>query len=117
MTAPEKILLQMEETIDQLVMNAEKLNALTQQVIAQQELKGLQKKQNELIESLRSLDHEFHKAVPGSKNKAQEKIQARIDEKLQRFQNLNIAFIDNLNTNRGLIKFEIKKETKKPKKQ
>jgi hypothetical protein len=111
----EQILSKMGNTLDQLIENAEKLKTLSKHVIAQQELKVLQGKQEELILRLTEMDEEFHKANTEKKNSQVCELQIQINEKMKKFQLLNNEFIDNLSSGHGLIKFDLQQPKKKTK--
>ncbi len=110
--AQEQVLLQIEGILNQLIENAELLKGLSKQVIAQEELKLLQTKQEKLIAELTTFDVQFH-TMGGKINAHRSPTQKRIDEKLQQFQQLNMDFIENLSASHGLIKFEIQKDQKR----
>lgn len=103
----EEILSRMEKILNQLIATAEKLKLISQQVIAQDELRPLQKKQEELIAQLLDSDAEFHNALKGKTKSYDSPARIRIGEKLEYFEKLNSNFIENLGASHGLIQFEI----------
>jgi hypothetical protein len=109
----EDILTQIESILDLLIQNAEKLQEVSHQVIAHEELISLQERQEELLKQLLKSDEEFSQACQGGVNEYQSPIRTRIAEKLEQFQNLNSQFITNIMATRGLIQFEINKNKKK----
>lgn len=111
----DKILSEMEEVLDQLIQNAEKLYDVSRQVIAEEELAPLQNRQQELLSTLLQLDDAFHKANMQTKED-NSSVRSRIQEKIEIFQRINSSFVTNITTSYGLIQFESDK-TKKPRKQ
>lgn len=107
------IISEMEEVLDHLIENAERLHELSKQVILEDEVEALQKIQNDMLTRLTELDSK--RASVASKEDIKNSIQSRIDKKIDLFQDLNDRFIDNLSASHGLIHFEgdqIKKPAK-----
>lgn len=117
----EKLLKEMEKVLDQLVENAEKLHELSKSTIDEDVLSSLQDRQEELLDSLVSLDEACHSTETGKQNKGDLQVNQRIQEKLRVFEDLNSSFVSNLMSSRGLIQFSSKesissKQSKKVKK-
>lgn len=108
MGTSDHILEKMESVLDALVENAQALKNISTQVISENELDALQKKQDDLVEQLKSLQIRFQSEGKSAQLDPQAPITQRIMSKLQTFQQLNAAFIENLNSSRGIIKFEKK---------
>jgi hypothetical protein len=108
MTTPDQIIEKMEVVLDALVSNAEDLKNSALQAISETELDVLQKKQENLVEELKKLQTQFQASASHAHLDPTSPITQRIIGKLQIFQQLNAAFIENLNSNRGIIKFEKK---------
>lgn len=106
MESPDKILSKMEHVLDDLVENAESLKSISLEVVSENELNILQRKQEKLVRQLNDLQGEFQKASKNAQLDPQLPVTQRIMSKLQSFQQLNAAFIENLNSNRGVIKFD-----------
>ena len=110
----ENIFLGMEKILDQLVDTAEKLKEASSRSVTENELDVLQKKQEKLLKELAEFDQKHKLSEKGHIPNAPEEITKRIEEKLHQFQALNAAFIENLNTNHGLIKFDAEKKKRSP---
>ncbi len=116
MKKAEVILVQMDELLNLLIDNANKLLALSQQVIAEEELAPLQTSQQELLDELVAQDEAFHKTLPSPSHNYQSPLRSQINAKLDQFEQLNASFIENITSAHGLIQFEkgkLKKSLKK----
>jgi len=110
----EQVFLEMETILDQLVDTAEKLKNLSSGPVAEKELDSLQQSQEKLLKQLTDLDRKHKLSEKGSIPDAPAAITKRIEEKLHLFQKLNAAFIENLNSNHSLIKFNTDKKKASP---
>lgn len=111
MQKAEKILGEMEELLNHLIESAKKLLDLSKHVIDEDELLHLQEEQETLLIHLVKKDGDFHK-LPNASDTNLMPRRLKIDEKIDEFQRLNAAFVENINATHGLIQFE-KKHTKK----
>lgn len=95
---------QMNQLLNELIQTATQLRDMSLQVISEEDLAPLQKKQEDLLAQLESADqqlqHNYRHQLTGA-------IQDKIHKQLQTFQELNQEFIQNLNTSHGLIQFEL----------
>lgn len=107
---PEKILSEMEKILQQLIINAEQLRKLSQQVVSEEQLIPLQRKQEELLKQLKASDSRFIEILEGNTKRYKSQTRVRIGEMLDYFQKLNENFIHNLHSGPGLIQFELKKQ-------
>lgn len=101
----DKLFKEMEEVLDQLIENAEKLHEISKKVIDEDELSELQNHQKELLTSLVSLDEACHQADSGKSKRVDTSINKRIQEKLDHFEQLNSSFVNNVMNSHGLIQF------------
>lgn len=115
MSKANKILSEMEDVLDKLIENAQKLHNLSKHAIAEEELSPLQSIQQELLSTLVSLDDTYHNAHPNPSHVDDLTINKRIQKKLDVFEQLNSSFVDNIVNSHGLIQFETAKlkKTKK----
>lgn len=101
------ILRDMEKLLDALIENAEQMKVIALQAVSGEELKNAQKRQDQMIRDLKSLDVKLTKAIKGKKlSAAALEVRKSIDEKLERFEAANSAFIDALIHSRGIIGFD-----------
>lgn len=95
---------QMDQLLSELVQVATQLRDMSLKVISEEELAPLQKHQEKLLGELESVDEKIKGNYPPQ-------IEASIKEKvhlqLQKFQQLNQEFIQNLNASKGLIQFDL----------
>lgn len=113
-----ELLHEMDSLLDMLIDNAKKLLDISKQVISEEELEPLQKKQHALLKKLIEKDEAYHQLDNVSKQDPF--MRENIDAKLDEFQQLNASFIDNITTTHGMIQFEkgkVKTKTKKNKPQ
>jgi transcription initiation factor IIE alpha subunit len=103
----EKELMQkIESLLDELVHNAEKMEAMSALTINEAELALLQQKQAQLISDINACNAEM-KTLTGDKGAfGDESAKRAIQEKMAKFQDHNARFIENLAHSRGLIRFE-----------
>lgn len=101
----EKLLLQMNTLLDQLVEVARKLRDASQHDVSEEELSPLQLQQEKLLFQLEEIDQLLKKENPSHLNSKNEE---RIYEKLEEFQSLNREFVERFKSNRGLIKFDLR---------
>ena len=112
MSAPSKILAEMDNILDQLIGTAEKLRDLSRQVFEEEDLIKLQQAQDTMVNRLMELDDSFKKASKGQSSKSHDLLRQKIDQKIDQFQNLNASFIENIKSSRGVLEFGKKKKTK-----
>jgi hypothetical protein len=97
---------QMNQLLNELIQVATQLRDMSFQVISEEDLAPLQKRQEELLSRLENVDQQL-----------QENYQHQIDgamkenfhRQLQTFQKLNQEFIQNLNASHGVIQFELRR--------
>lgn len=106
MDASNELLIKMEEIIDALVENAQELKTISTQVVSEKEIDVLQKKQEDLVHQLKNLQNELQNDAKAAQLDPQSPVTQRIVSKLQLFQELNAAYIENLSVNREIIKFK-----------
>lgn len=106
MSTEETLLLQLEKTVDELIANAQELKKVSSQVIVEEELAELQKKQQVLVKELITTEKDYQKHFHKSSEETKSPTGQRLRDKLQEFQKLNEAFINNINSSQGLIHFE-----------
>ena len=109
MPSYEESLKEIEKLVDQLVDAASKLLDSARQAFSEEDLVSLQKKQDELFKRLLKADQAYHETFP---DLDETKIPAakRVSEKLTKFQQLNLQFIETLRSDHGLIHFDPKQE-------
>ena len=95
---------QMSQLMNELIQIATKLRDASQQVISEEELAPLQKRQDDLLLQLEEADKELQ-AHYGFQIDAATK--EAYHNQLQIFQRLNQEFMQNLNASHGLIQFEL----------
>lgn len=105
MQRTEKILGEMENLLDSLIESAKKLLDLSHHIVDEDELIRLQEEQEALLATLVKKDADFHK-LPDSSNEKLMPRRLKIDEKIDHFQKLNAAFVENINSTHGLIHFD-----------
>ena len=105
MTKEQEILQKIDILLDQLVENAAELEKISEQVISEEQLIPLQRRQEELIKQLSQLDADYHIQFLNAKGKTSP-IRESIHNKLASFQKLNTLFIQNLSDSHGLIHFD-----------
>lgn len=111
MQKAEKIISDMEGLLDRLIESAKKLLVLSENIIEEDELNRLQEEEQTLLAALVKKDEDFQKQPQASQDSLMPK-RLKIDEKIDHFQKLNAAFVENINASHGLIKFESKKRSK-----
>lgn len=95
---------QMNQLLNELVLVATKLRDISLQVISEEELTPLQKRQDELLIELEKIDQKLHDSYRDQVDSA---TQQKFHDQLQTFQTLNQEFVQNLNSSHGLIQFEL----------
>jgi hypothetical protein len=94
----------MNQLLDDLVETSTIMRDVSMQVISEEELAPLQKKQQLLLRELENFDEALQKNYPGQIN---ESTHTHFHERLADFQRLNKEFIQNLNQSHGLIQFDL----------
>src|ERR1700733_8426172 len=102
----------MNGILDQLIENAQKLNELSLQVIAEDEITPLQEQQQELLSALVELDNTFYQGGAGLSKGKLSPLKKVIDDKIETFQCLNSSFVENIMSSHGLIQFKDEKSKK-----
>lgn len=110
----DEVLQFMNDVLDKLIDNAEKLNELSVQKIAEEELIALQEVQERLFNELLEADETLNNEYPETKQLPFTKVHQEVNKKLDTFQELNQTFIENLKATHGIIQFE-NEPPKKPK--
>lgn len=100
MNTPAQQLKKMYKLLDELVSAAKKLSELSEQVVSQDDLIGLQLFQEDLLKEISNLDLSL-KNYPFRPEE-----QKIFHEKLTEFKNYNAIYIKNLNSSHGLIQFD-----------
>lgn len=109
----EEQLYHIEEILDALIANEERLQDLSSTASAYEEIKNIQAEQASLLQDLQKADKEFTEASIETKDAQPITVKQRINEKLHRFQALNDSFIDHLKTGPHFIHFETHRSAKK----
>ena len=112
MPMPDEILIEMDHILDQLIKTAEQLRDLSIQVFEEDELEKLQQAQELMVTKLVDLDDAFKVACKGHPFKKENPIRARIDQKIDEFQNINSNFIENVKESHTVIDSDKKKKPK-----
>lgn len=97
---------QMNQLLNELIWVSTQLRAISFQVLSQEDLVTLQKKQEDILKQIESQEQLLQ---TNYRNQIDSKTWDHFHKKLQEFQELNHEFIQNVNTNLGLIQFELKK--------
>jgi hypothetical protein len=106
MAEARKILEEMDKLLDQLTENAQQLLSVSAHAIEEEELIKLQAVQEELLAHLIEKDDRFYKIAENAPSQRSIALRARIDQKLEQFQELNARFIQNITSSRGMIQFK-----------
>lgn len=107
MSKPSTIVLELEKVVDELVSNAKELKELSTRSTSEEELSPLQGHQEKLIKKLKSVNTAITKQFKKGIGNGDGSVWARVEKKLEMFQNYNEQFISNLSVLKGLIHFEI----------
>ncbi len=105
----DELLKKIDALLDQLIKTAEELDTLSYQVISEEEIAPLQKRQDDLVADILAADTELKKFMDPKKLNTDSPLRQRIRHNLHHFQELNEHFIENLANSHGLIRFEINK--------
>lgn len=97
---------QMDHLLHELIQNATKLRDASLQVISEEELNPLQKRQEDLLSQLEAVDQQMKEHYHHQIDNA---MQERFHLQLQTFQQLNQEFVQNLNASHGIIQFELRR--------
>jgi hypothetical protein len=95
---------QINHLLSELIQVATQLRDMSFQVISEEDLTSLQKHQEDLLGKLEEADRFIQKNY---RNQIKPEVQENFHQQLQTFQQLNQEFIQNINTNQGLIQFEL----------
>jgi hypothetical protein len=104
----EDLLDKLQQVIDDLILNAEKLKELSLQVVAGKEISLLQSKQEALVKQLGELDHQ----IKNQKIEIPAEFTKKMENKIKKFQELNASYIQNLTTTHEVIRFDKPKHNK-----
>lgn len=97
---------QMNQLLTNLNEVAAQLRDVSLQVISEEELIPLQKRQDELLAALEEVDQQLYENYSRQLDAA---TQQKFHDQLHRFQELNQEFVRNLDTSHGLIQFELQR--------
>jgi hypothetical protein len=95
---------QMNQLLNELIQVATQLRDMSLQVISEEDLAPLQKRQEELLAKLEDVDQQIQRDY---RNQLPAAMQEQFHDQLQTFQQLNQEFIQNLSASHGLIQFEL----------
>lgn len=95
---------QMNQLLDELIQVATQLRDMSLQVISEEDIEALQKRQEDLLNQLEKVDQSIQ---DNYRHQVETEIQNQFHKQLQLFQQLNQEFIQNLNASHGLIQFEL----------
>ena len=96
----------MHQLLTELIQVATQLRDMSFQVISEENLEPLQKRQVDLLSQLESVDQQIQGNYRDQMSAA---AQTYYHNQLQIFQQLNQEFIHNLNESHGLIQFELRR--------
>jgi flagellar biosynthesis/type III secretory pathway chaperone len=95
---------QINQLLNELIQVATQLRDISLQVISEEDLTSLQKRQEDLLAQLENVDQHIQ---DNYRLQLDSKLKEHFHHQLQTFQQLNQEFIQNLNTSHGLIQFEL----------
>jgi hypothetical protein len=95
---------QTHKLLNELIQVATQLRDMSKQVISEENLSLLQKKQDDLLGQIERIDQQMQRDYP---QQVSSKMEEQLHEKLQTFQQINQEFIQNLGASHGLIQFEL----------
>lgn len=101
---------QMDVLLAELVDVAAQLRDMSLQTLSEKEVAPLQKRQDKLLAELEKVDQQLHEDCGDDFKKHPH---PNIHNQLQKFQQLNKEFIENLNASHGLIQFELDRNNEK----
>ena len=105
----DKIIEKINETLDQLMANAEEMQKVSLSSISKQHLKSYQKNQEHLLSCLVSLDNLLENQKTDPKNEKQTKASSLICEKLHKFAAINNRLVSlAADSSLSVIRFEKK---------
>lgn len=97
---------QMNGLLNELILVATQLRDMSLQVISEEDLAPLQKRQEDLLAQLEEVDQQLQSHY---RHQIDASLREHIHNQLQTFQQLNQEFIQNLNASHGLIQFELRR--------
>lgn len=97
---------QMNQLLMELVQVATQLRDMSLQVISEEDLEPLQKRQEHLLKQLELVDQEIRENYRHQLDAA---AREQIHQQLQCFQELNREFVQNLNAGQGVIQFDLRR--------
>lgn len=95
---------QMNLLLGELIQVATELRNMSLQVVSEDELAPLQKRQEDLLVQIENIDQNIQRTY---KNQIPSNMQEHFHTQLQTFQKLNQEYIQNLSSHHGLIQFEL----------
>ncbi|MCE2983910.1 MAG: hypothetical protein LW832_10150 [Parachlamydia sp.] len=96
---------QLNSLLSELIKTAEELRDLSRQVVSEEELAPLQKKQEKLLDKIERTDAVINENYA---SEIEPDAKKNLHDQLSVFQQLNREFIANLNASHGLIQFELR---------
>jgi hypothetical protein len=96
--------IQMNQLLGELIHVATQLRDMSLQVISEEDLAPLQKRQEDLLLQVENVDQQMQENY---RHQLSVDGQEQIHNQLQTFQQLNQEFIENLSASHGLIQFEL----------
>lgn len=91
-----QVVTKMEDVLNQLIKNAEKLKDISLEGFSEEAVAPLQEKQELLVEQLNALEATFESSKKDGEEEELAKIGDRLSRKLRYFQHLNAVFIENI---------------------
>ena len=113
MSTPEELLKGMEQILSELLANARKMVALSQQDFSATDMRSLQALQEQLVSKLVDLDTTLNQQHPSFvTSETPDPATVNIQAGLVEFETLNNVFIENLRSHRTILQFETEKAPK-----
>lgn len=97
---------QMNQLLSELIQVTTQLRDMSLQVISEEDLAPLQKRQEDLLTQLENIDQQIQIHY---RHQSEIATREHFHNQLQIFQQLNHEFIQNLNASHGLIQFELRR--------
>lgn len=95
---------QMNLLLNELIQVAAQLRNMSLQVVSEEELAPLQKRQEDLLSQIENIDQNIQRTY---RNQLSSNMQKQFHTQLQTFQLLNQEYIQNMSASHGLIQFEL----------
>jgi hypothetical protein len=103
MKSPQEYIDQVNQLLNELIQVSTQLRDLSLQVVSEEDLAELQKRQEELLNQIENIDQQMRENIGYQLSM---EAQEQLHDQLQAFQQLNQEFIQNLSASHGLIQFE-----------